>query len=165
MTAAWYAVRTVCRRELTIAEEIRRLGFPAWTPVLITERGPDKREVRRALLDGYVFTACGPFGFRTVAAVDGVVAFLRGWTADGRRYPLEVPHGELGPFIAAEARGDFDRRAPVRPGLNQGDVVRITAGLWRGYLGQLLHQAERRAVVEGPWGRLTLDPRLVEAMA
>ena len=163
MNPAWYAVRTVCRRELTIAEDIRRLGFPAWTPVVITEREPEKREVRRALLDGYVFTACGPFGFRSVAAVDGVVAFLRGLTPAGQRYPLALPENDLAPLMLAEACGAYDRREPDKPGLQRGDVVRITAGLWRGYLGQLLHQAGRCAVVEAPWGRLTLDPRLVEA--
>ena len=162
MTAAWFVVRTICQREDAVADRIRTLGFPAWTPCLISNRGPERREVRRALFEGYAFAACGPFGFPAVAAIDGVVGFLRGITPAGNRYPLALPAADLEQLRQAEARGDFDLRRPDNPRLNPGDVVRITAGLWRGYLGRLLHQAERRAVVEGPWGRLTLDPQLLE---
>ena len=159
----WYALRTIMRREQSVAAGIRQLGFPAWAPVVITERGKERRETRTALIPGYVFTACGPFGFSRVGRHPDALGFLRGLTPTGERRPLAMPHDDLVPLVLAELCGDLDHRIPAKPLLEDGAEVRVNAGMWRGYMGRLLHQAAgRKVVVAGSWGRLTLDPQLLE---
>lgn len=162
---AWFVLRTGWRREAGVIDAARKLGFPTWAPFEVWERGRARREVRRPLLEGYVFTACGPFGFGQVAAIDGTAGFLRALHPDGVRRPASVARDDLVPLILAELCGAFDHRAPVKPVLAVDSQVRVTAGLWRGYLGQLVARAEKRATVAGPWGRLVVNPDLLEAVA
>jgi transcription antitermination factor NusG len=135
----WYVLRA--RDELMTADFLREANFMAYVPCEIVERKVCRKKtwVPRPLWPGYVFVHCSDQAFSAVRAIGSSEDFVRYTDPLGVRVPLRLPHGALIPVILAEACGDFDNsRQPPPWEPARGDAVMIGAGLWRGYLGEIL---------------------------
>lgn len=87
------------------------------------------------------------------------------WALDGR----PVSHEELGPQVAlalAQLRGGSSERTAVRPPLQPGALLRITApGRFHGVSGRVVRRGRSRYLVQVPGRRLYVPFELAEPLA
>lgn len=171
----WFAVRTKPGREVAAVEGLKERRFDVYLPAATRLRRTSigRRSVLSPLIPGYVFVGVGPDSPRiydvvAVSAVSDVVRYANGIAA-------EIRSGDDGSHFvyamrALQAAGAFDY-TPRTKTFVQGQKVRITAGAWTGYIGEIIDAAPgRRAhvmlsgIFAGRSG-VPIDPKFLDAAA
>ncbi len=144
----WYACYTRSRHEKRVEEQLRERGIESYLPTAVRERQwkDRKKKVDWPLFPGYVF---GRFTLRdvhTVLTTPGVSTIVR---TNG--VPSPVAEEELENIrkleqVVAELGG---LPPPVRPLLDEGDRVVVTAGPFEGIFGVVNELRGRRRVLVG----------------
>lgn len=164
---SWYALKS--RDELFTADMLRQAGYLAYVPCETVERKVNRRLawIQRPICPGYLFVHCSEGSFGAVRAVGSAEDFIRGAPdALGVRHPIRLANNALVPVVLAEAYGDFDHsRQPPPWEPSRHDTVRITAGLWKGYLGTITSIGKKKVLVETKWCKLEIPAGELELAA
>lgn len=162
--STWYAVRSATRQESRAMRSLVEQGRPVFLPCETRMRrlGGSLEAVSRPLFAGYLFVLCDECDFPDVLEADGVHQFLRYGSGDDLK-PFPFPASEILKLQISERAGEFDytraERISYRP--RRGDRVKVTAGPWQTFCGQVIQapSAKRAKVkLEGPYGNTqTLD--------
>jgi transcription antitermination factor NusG len=180
LTDLWYVIRAASRREFDAVEALTENGFSAYVPQGVRwhsfRRSADREKDRiyYPLFSGYLFVGCLPEQFDDVLAISGVHDFLRVPNEAGILVPLPVSEALIAGIADEESRGVYDVTRPskrekeradrIAKGYKPGERVMVLNGAYAGFLSSVLRMTSknRRAVIEGPNGVLTLDVRDLE---
>lgn len=158
--SAWYAIRTATRQERRAIEGLAEQGFSTFLPceTRIRQSSRSRDVVNAPLFPGYLFVLCSPQDFRRILETDGVSQFVMLIRANGTSEPAAFPSQAILGLQIDERAGLFDRtrkqKVAYRP--RKGEKVKITAGVWMGYVAKVLStpRGERAHVmIDGPFGR------------
>jgi transcription antitermination factor NusG len=167
----WYALRTVTRRETTVAAELAGRGLTFFLPMETTLAGsPPVRHMAPAL-PGYVFVVCDDGDFANLHGIEDVLGFVRYVREDGAAWPMPLPGDQILELQVRERQGELDStRAAKAPKYapRKGERVQITAGTYLGFFAKVLAasgQDRRKLVIEGlePPRHTTADVRHLSA--
>lgn len=144
----WYCIRTMRRAELSLADELRKLGLTAYVPVETHDRKVRGRKERVTIpaFGGFAFVDCEPDDFDEIRVCEGFWRFV---CYQGSAEPAKMPRGALLSVFLAELFGDLDHTReppPWRP--SRGDVVSVRSGMWRGRLARIVSVGKRRSMLE-----------------
>lgn len=143
--SGWWVIRTICGRELELADEIGQAGFGAFCPsYTVTRRHRYKRgkviQSTLPLFPSYLFLTPDP-DFRPAAF-------------ETHRVKLQVLRGSSGRVVVSEAQMAVVReaaeeasRAPIERKVQPGDFVRLLRGVLKGESAQVLRTRGRTAFV------------------
>ncbi len=147
---AWYAIRTVPRREMAAAEDLRELGVKAFVPVEIVKRRVGRgagritiEEIEKPFFPSYLFAqaAMDVQSWLTIRGQRHVCEVLSAGI-DGR--PTPVPDAAMRHLIE---HGPF--REPPPPPPRVGDVVQLSTGPFAGMMTKItkVDRGERISVL------------------
>lgn len=170
----WYALRTATRQEKRAMDALAEAKIETYQPLLtrfvgtkVVDDEGEREKVKRPLLDGYVFMWGNLEDVDTAKGLDGVHAAIEYLADSGRLYPMPIPHREIASLMIRERDGEFDltTRQRFRPGKNER--VRITKGLFVGYVGEVIAMTpdERRVTLQLATGRAEIRVDHIEAVA
>lgn len=169
--AAWYVIRSATRRERTAQEALTDRKIAVYMPLgarwgRLRDR---KLVISYPLFPGYMFVRCSPRQFRRVLETDGVHDFLCVLNEADEPVPLAVADALVDRIRDEEERGLFDDTRPtkleraraerIQRGYRKGERVVVLKGVYAGFFSTVIRMTSRnrRAVIEGPAGVLTLD--------
>jgi transcriptional antiterminator RfaH len=151
MSERWHLVATAPRRERYAAAELEQADFATHLPLVLEPVRHGRRTIdeHRPLFPGYVFVRFDP--------ADGRWAVI--YRTKGCIQPVRIA-GALAALTAEQfdalcrledADGLIRHPRPVAVGLTPGETVRVVAGPWSGFLGQVLSMkgAERVRLLLG----------------
>jgi transcription antitermination factor NusG len=124
--AFWSVVQTYAMREASVAIKLVRDGFETYLPK-IREIGPDGRGRNVPLFPGYVFVQIERIWYPVLSCV-GVIRLLRNGDE-----PCRLDDSIVTKLHGAEVKGLV--RLPKPRGLQPGDQVKITRGMFRDHIG------------------------------
>ena len=131
----WYVARTLPQRELSAAQQLANQGFRSFVPRYWKNRRHARKveTVSVPLFPRYIFTILdqGRDRWRSINGTFGVDRLITYGCE-----PQPVPHGVVESLIeAADAEGNiqFDFH------LKEGQLVRVTAGPFADFVGELEH--------------------------
>lgn len=172
----WFVIRARPGREASAVEGLKERGFtdvylPTERRLVRGLRG--SRPVDRALIPGLIFLGIGPsspsvYEACRVSCVTDLVRQASGEAAAIRR--CADGHHPVYDIRAREAAGEFDH-TPKAKKLRRGERVRIAAGPFSGWVGEVLkaEPGERaRVVLSGLFGGksgVPVDPKHLEPVA
>lgn len=188
---AWYVIRTATNREKQAVESLVELGwydlgqdggepntgFPELYMPRETrwKRTPTtKDKIKAPLFPGYFFIQCAPGMFEKAEDAFCVHDFIRYINSAGEPLPMPVPDKIIAGMQAEEARGVYDKTRPSKRerakaerrahGFKTGQRVKVIEGAYAGFIGEVLKMTSRnrKAVVEGRLGVLTLEAEMLE---
>ncbi|WP_298700938.1 transcription termination/antitermination NusG family protein [uncultured Brevundimonas sp.] len=157
---AWFVVRTNARCERKALNGLQERGFTTYMPVEAKWRrnGRERKRVEGPLMVGYLFAALEPgqsiYDLRRTDGVHSVVG------VNGT--PIQVSPWDILRFAAAEDEGAYDRTGAKRPEFKPGEMVKITAGHFKGYdakVDSMLPDGKVRIILDTKFirGELTYD--------
>ena len=172
----WFVIRARPGREASAVEGLRERGFtdvylPTERRLVRGLRG--SRPVDRALIPGLIFLGIGPsspsvYDACRVSCVTDLVRHASGEAAAIRR--CADGHHPVYDIRARQAAGEFDH-TPKAKKLRRGERVRIAAGPFSGWIGEVLKaEPGQRAhvMLSGLFGGksgVPVDPKHLEPVA
>lgn len=173
MITQWFAVRTATRQETRAMDGLKEAGIATYQPMLKrpsrtkTDEHGEPETVERPLLDGYVFIRGDLSDVHAALGLAGVHAVIQYTGNDGRLHSMPIPAREIDSLRQREKAGEFDftERKRARPG--KGDRVRITKGLFLGYIGEVIEASadHRRVILQLARGRAEVSAAHVDVEA
>lgn len=140
----WICAYVSPRSETRAVDEIKQLGFDAYSPMRTVRVIRQRRitEEKRPLFVGYIFAQLGDNleGLYAVRAIDGVSQIIGGYC------PAIVKPGLIQELRHAERMGAFDERPKPEPVFAPGQHVRITAGPFTGFIASVIKAEPKRRV-------------------
>jgi transcription elongation factor/antiterminator RfaH len=131
----WYVARTLPQRELRAAQQLANQGFRNFVPRYWKNRRHARKveTVSVPLFPRYIFTILAP-GRDRWRSINGTFGVDRLLTYGGE--PQPVPHGVVESLIEAS---DTDGTIQFDFQLREGQTVRVTAGPFADFVGELEH--------------------------
>lgn len=116
---AWFALYVMPQHELRVSADLTGRGFPAFLPMISTQRVRRGRKVKlkRPVFPGYVFTAFDiNRDCRAINATDGVEYIL-----ENNDVPVSIPIRIIEELQRLDSIGAFDKDKAPKP----GEVFRV----------------------------------------
>jgi transcription elongation factor/antiterminator RfaH len=131
----WYVARTLPQRELRAAQQLGNQGFRSFVPRYWKNRRHARKveTVSVPLFPRYIFVILDP-GRDRWRSINGTFGVDRLLTYGGE--PQTVPHGVVESLIEAS---DTDGTIQFDFQLREGQTVRVTAGPFADFVGELEH--------------------------
>jgi transcription antitermination factor NusG len=129
----WYVARTLPQRELHAAKQLANQGFRSFVPRYWKNRKHARKvdTVSAPLFPRYIFVVVDPMRDRW-RSINGTLGVDRLLMYGGE--PQPVPHGVVENLIAA---ADLEGNIRFNFALNEGQMVKVTAGPFAELVGQL----------------------------
>lgn len=136
----WYAIRARGAQERTAAVTLIECGFTVFLPMGAYWRGSPRVKHHEPLMPGYVFVRCEPEDFADIHGLEGIQGFVRYYREDGAMWPIPLPDREILKVQVEERAGvyDYTRDKRVRYRPRKGEMVKITAGPYLGFIAKVL---------------------------
>ena len=152
----WFAIRVTYSRELTVKAYFEASSIECFVPMRYTlkiQRGK-KRRVLEPVIHNLLFVHISKTELDRIKTTMGIRLPIRYMmqTDNGKRIPIVVPDDQMRHFMAVTATYDEQLLYldPAEINFQQGDLVRITQGIFTGVVGRFLRikgGRSRRGVV------------------
>ena len=138
----WYAVYTRSRAEKKVASELEENLIEAYLPLYKTIRqwSDRKKKVDLPLIRGYLFVHIKGKEYFDVLKIQGVVAFVKFL---GK--PTSIPAWQIQNLRILLGSGEQFEVAVS--GLNEGDLIEITAGVLKGLKGRIVNLRRKKKLL------------------
>jgi len=138
----WYVFYCKSRAEKKAFEELKKLDYNAYLPLVTVERAWSDRikKVQLPMFSGYIFVKCNKFAVSKVLQISQIVAPVK----TGAEYS-KVQESEIELLRIVEQHGLY--YSSEKSGIKKGDNVEIIAGPLKGYRGYCIEESGQKLVV------------------
>ena len=150
MTRVWYAIRVFYNRVGAVMACLEEAGTEYFYPRHVVEKfeGGVRKYVEEPLAGSLVFVRCDAMALQWLR--DKFPGSLAPYYDSMTRKPVEVPESQMDPFIALCKFKDSTLQylGDDAPKYHEGDLVRVTGGVFKGLVGHVRRiRHDRRLVV------------------